>query len=365
MITDNSSAIEDDPSDLLGRLHLAIPDLELLLRRYKETHGELGLREALVRKKEAESAEILKRKEEHINRLMNQFHDAETKHAREYNKLRLHIGNLEENMKDLEERLHVSESQRKQEAASNRELAEQKAALVRERMVIAKAASDERDQLVAEFEESKTNTQRQLDAERIRVAELITQKDDLEKQADSMKAEHEEIANSTKAELEERASAAQEKATAAQEKADQMGKEIEELKAELVAQKDASANGCEEQRSQLVAELDEQKLAMAKSQEEEIEALKKAHKDDLNEQTRAFVGLQESLNLKMTAENQSLLEEIANLKKAWDEDKIRFEKMIEELKGVAEGMEEEKGRLQKIVEQFAEETDVKSKGDLH
>lgn len=119
MIADTSSAIEDDPSDLLGRLHLAIPDLELLLRRYKETHGELGLREALVRKKEAEALENLKRKEEHIDRLMGQFHDAEKKHAREYNKLRLHIGNLEENMKDLEEQLHVSESQRKHEAAHN------------------------------------------------------------------------------------------------------------------------------------------------------------------------------------------------------------------------------------------------------
>jgi hypothetical protein len=157
MITDNSSAIEDDPSDLLGRVHHAIPDLELLLRRYKETHGELGLREALVRKKEAESAEVVKRKEEHIDRLMGQFHDAEKKHAREYNKLRLHIGNLEENMKDLEERLHVSESQRKKETASNKELSEEKIALVRERMLVAKAAADERDRLVADYENSRTD----------------------------------------------------------------------------------------------------------------------------------------------------------------------------------------------------------------
>ena len=153
----DTSAVEDDPSDLLGRLHLAIPDLELLLRRYKETHGELGLREALVRKKEAESMESLRRKEEHIDRLMNQFHDAEKKHLREYNKLRLHIGNMEENMKDLEERLHVSETQRKQEAAANKELKEQGAALVRERMLVAKAAAEERDRLVAECNSTKSN----------------------------------------------------------------------------------------------------------------------------------------------------------------------------------------------------------------
>jgi chromosome segregation ATPase len=153
----SSSAIEDDPSDLLGRLHLAIPDLELLLRRYKETHGELGLREALVRKKEAEATDNLKRKEEHIDRLMGQFHDAEKKHGREYNKLRLHIGNLEENMKDLQEQLHISETQRKHEASANKELTEQSKALVRERMLIAKAAAEERDRLIADYETSKSD----------------------------------------------------------------------------------------------------------------------------------------------------------------------------------------------------------------
>jgi len=153
----DTSAVDDDPSDLLGRLHLAIPDLELLLRRYKETHGELGLREALVRKKEAEATESLKRKEEHIDRLMNQFHDAEKKHSREFNKLRLHIGNLEEIMKDLEDRLHASETQRKHEAAMNVELKEQASALVRERMLVAKAAAEDRDRLIAEYESTKND----------------------------------------------------------------------------------------------------------------------------------------------------------------------------------------------------------------
>ena len=123
-------------------------------------------------------------------------------------------------------------------------------------------------------------------------------------------------------------------------------------------------SGWEEKSAQLRAELDADKQEMKKTQEEEIERLKKEHKDDLNEQTRAFVGLQENLNLKLTSDNANLLEEIASLKKAWDEDKTRFKKMIEELKGVAQGMAEEKGRLEKIVEQYSDETDVKSKGDL-
>lgn len=161
MIQD-TSAIQDDPDDLMGRVNMAIPDLELLLRRYKETHGELGLREALVRKKEAEALDNIKRKEEHIDRLMSQFHDAEKKHSREYNKMRLHIGNLEETMKDLEERLHVSESQRKQESAVSKELREQSAALVRERMHVAKAAAEERDRLTADYESTKTDVSIQM-----------------------------------------------------------------------------------------------------------------------------------------------------------------------------------------------------------
>ena len=143
-----------------------------------------------------------------------------------------------------------------------------------------------------------------------------------------------------------------------------MQQENEQLKSDLAAEKEASITRWEEKRTQLVTELEQQKGVMIKTHEEEIEHLKKEHKDDLNEQTRAFVGLQENLNAKLTSDNANLLEEISNLKKAWDEDKIRFERMIDELKGVAQGMEEEKGRLQKIVEQFADETDVKSKGDL-
>jgi hypothetical protein len=199
--------------------------------------------------------------------------------------------------------------------------------------------------------------QKNLDAERLRAAELITQKKDLEEKANSLRGELESQAHVVKAELEA-------KANAAEEAADAATKENEQLKAELAAEKNANANGWEVKRAQLIAELEEQKQAMAKTQEEEIERLKKEHKNDLNEQTRAFVGLQENLNLKLTSDNSNLLEEIANLKKAWDEDKTRFEKMIDDLKGVAQGMEEEKGRLEKIVEQFADETDVKSKGDL-
>lgn len=197
-----------------------------------------------------------------------------------------------------------------------------------------------------------------MEAKAGRVAELVTQKDEAESNAEKTRAELEERAEKTRTELEE-------KANSAQEAADEALKAIAELKVELASEKEANANGWEQKKNELVAELEQEKQAVFKARDEEVETLKKAHKDDLNEQTIAFVGLQERLNSKMTSDNQNLLEEISNLKKAWDEDKAKFEKMIDELKGVARGMEEEKGRLQKIVEQFAEDTDVKSKGDAY
>lgn len=155
--SNSASAVEDDPSDLLGRLHLAIPDLELLLRRYKETHGELGLREALVRKKEAEALETLKRKEEHIDRLMTQAHRSEKESARIREGLRLQLGNAEEKCSELEERLHITEEKLKKLKADNEELKEQSAAVVKERMLIAKAAAEEREKIIGEYEAAKTN----------------------------------------------------------------------------------------------------------------------------------------------------------------------------------------------------------------
>lgn len=199
--------------------------------------------------------------------------------------------------------------------------------------------------------------QKQLDAEKLRVADLITQKDTIAQKAATTRAELESQAHVTKADLEAKLAIAEAAATTAQN-------ENEELKDNLAKEKDANANGWVIKSAQLKAELDEQKASLTKGHEEEIAKLKQEHKDDLNEQTRAFVGLQESLNLKMTADNATLVEEIANLKKAWDEDKARFQKMIDDLRSVAQGMEQEKGRLEKIVEEFRDGTDVKSKGDM-
>lgn len=320
---EGTSAVEDDPSDLLGRLHLAIPDLEMLLRRYKDTHGELGVRDALVRKREAEAAEAVRHKEEHLNRLMKQFQEIESKNTREFSKLRLHIGNLEEHMKELEENLQMCEMQRNELTLRSKDLSEQNAALVRERMLVATAAAEERDNLVEDFEASKTGAQKQLEEEHAHVMELTTQVNDAASKADAAGKELSEVQS-----------------------------KISDLKEQLATERASTVSGWQDKSTALTAE-----------HNEAIEALKKSHKDDLNEQTRAFVGLQESLNLRMTQENAILLEEISNLKKAWDEDKTRLETMIEELRGVTKGMDEEKVRLQKIIDGSGTETDAKSKGD--
>lgn len=198
--------------------------------------------------------------------------------------------------------------------------------------------------------------QKSLDSERLRVAELFTQKDDVEKKARAAQSQFDSQLHDIKSELETRAEAA-EQALAT------VTKENEQLKAELASEKNSNADGLETKRAELMTELETLKLAMTKAQEEEIARLKQEHKDDLNDQTRAFVGLQENLNKKLTVDNSNLLEEITIMRKAWDEDKMRLEKMVDDLKGVAQGMEAEKGRLEKIVEKFSDETDVKSKGD--
>lgn len=81
----------------------------MLLTRHKETHGELSLREQLLRKVEAQSAETVRQKEQHINQLMTQLQVNDNRHAGECDKYRLEIGNLEDKRKELEERLVASE----------------------------------------------------------------------------------------------------------------------------------------------------------------------------------------------------------------------------------------------------------------
>lgn len=61
--------VVDDPTNLLYRIQSAIPDLHLLLNRYRETTGQISVREDMIRRTEAQMAEALRQKEAYIDKV--------------------------------------------------------------------------------------------------------------------------------------------------------------------------------------------------------------------------------------------------------------------------------------------------------
>jgi hypothetical protein len=152
---DNTTAVEDDPGDLVDRISSVIPDIHMLLSRSKLTYGELGLREQLLRKAEADSKEAVRQKEDHISQLNKQLHDTQKRHEKENNKHRFSIANLEDKRKELEERLNAVQLHERASKEKIRDLEEQKTTLMRDHLTLSRIAAEERDKMVQEIESWK------------------------------------------------------------------------------------------------------------------------------------------------------------------------------------------------------------------
>lgn len=112
-------ASEGEDDAVLRRIQNAIPDLNLLLTRYRQTSGQLGEREVALRQTEAEKAKVLEQKDIYIERLSKEVHDVSERnkkenerHADEKDKLRLEIGNMTEKHNELQESLQTEKRMR-------------------------------------------------------------------------------------------------------------------------------------------------------------------------------------------------------------------------------------------------------------
>lgn len=115
--TTGASKAEEDA--VLQRIQSAIPDLHLLLNRYRETSGQLGERELTLRHTEAEKMKVLEQRDSYIDRLTKERDEAlhkhredNNRHAEEKSRMRLEIGNMSEQRHELQENLQAEKKAR-------------------------------------------------------------------------------------------------------------------------------------------------------------------------------------------------------------------------------------------------------------
>ena len=149
----------------------------MLLAKYKETHGQLGVREELLRRADLEQQERLHIKDQEIQSLRDRLSLSETKHQTETSKLRLEIGNMEEQVRELRDQL-AEAAKFKQEAdqlrvtldtatkyweSRHKDLEEANSNLQR-------SSAEEAARSRKEFDEWRTTTTTKHDAEKIALA---------------------------------------------------------------------------------------------------------------------------------------------------------------------------------------------------
>ena len=171
---ENGPAIEDDPGDVFSRIAQTIPDLHVLLARYKETHSQLSVREDLLRRASVEQEEKLRAKDDEIDDLKDKARYVENKHSAEASRLRFQVGNLEEQIREFQEQ--ATEIERHKQAAKEANTAldaamkswESKFAELQHAYdALQRTAAEENARARSEFEEWKSTTTTRHDAEKI------------------------------------------------------------------------------------------------------------------------------------------------------------------------------------------------------
>lgn len=357
----NPQGSEDESVELLHRIQSAIPDLHLLLNRYKETSGQLGVRETLIRETEAQKAAALKQKEAYIEKLGKELENVTSKHSAESSKLRLEIGNMDEKHKELQDKLSTEKKIKEDLEEVNRALRTEK-----------EEAERKLQEGTAAFEQDRMAWQQK------------TLLDQAARQAaweiDSQQQKHE-------LELKWRAREAKLNESWSQEKAalqagwTKQKREIEDshvrLRRDLEATLDLRQRAIEEsrqkqlkdretwerEREELARNWDEERAMLGKGSEEQRAILGTQHEREKNEVRKEWeVSLERAK--KQAEETQTTLQkENERLKAGWDADKAKFSKAVMDLKITAAELNDQNAKLQKMAEAFGDITDLKSRED--
>jgi len=337
---------EDDPLDLLQRIQSAIPDLHLLVNRYRETSGQLGMSANLIKETEAQKSAALKQKESDIEKLAKELDDVKSKYSAESSKLRFEISNMEEKQKELRDNIVAEQRIKEELQAKNKTLStelermqnnfdKEKSRILGESEDWKRRALQDKHALEEDMQRQKqlaemTLQGRLADLGRVHAQEKESLKASLARQKKDLEADH----FNTQQELE--------KARDARRKAiEESRKKHAEDRESWEKERAVLGKGSAEQRSLLTSQHNKEVEAMRRTQEASEERIRQQVQDDM----------------------AKLHDQIGTLQAGWDAEKDKFAGSMADLKAQAARMDEENKKLQRMADAFGEVTDLRSRGD--
>ena len=346
----------DDAVDLLHRVQNAIPDLHLLLTRYRETSGQLDQRENLIRQTEAHQSEALRQKEAYIERLGKELELESQKHSAERSTLRLEIEELEQKHRELQNNIAARMRSKDELEDANQLLQEQNALLENQTQQALDAASKDLRQVLEESNQKELSIREELRRKAQAEEELQTK-----------------ILEITKAHVEEREHL---KISWARERRDiekgHTRARLELEKAYKSCQLDLEKSLRKEQEGR--ERMDEDRRGLAQSWDAERSKVSSTSEqrckapevqqawEKVDVQTKLALSQKERLK-HIEEENTSLKSEIEKLKAGWDGDKQKFDKVSAELRDISDRANHGNVNMQKRLDSFGDVTEFRGRGD--
>lgn len=374
------SGLEDDPSEVFGRISQAIPDLHVLLARYKETHRELSVREDLLRRAGIEQEEKLRAKDNEITDLKERSRNLENKYSTEASRLRMQIGNLEEQARELQEQRRETEKYKKEALDTKTALDSAMKSwesrfkeLEEAHLGLQAASAEDKARSLQDFEEWKSTTNTRNDAEKIALAIQF------DKRLKEASVEADNILQATAAQhVQEKDDLRSDHQRQQLERQDSFERVRGELESKLaIVQKDHEEALKRERQSRevwlaereaLIKSHQDDRDSQRKSWDEQRDLLDAQHKKGKDESDKAWIELHADASRRADdekAKTDQLVKEKEELQKKYNELRADAEKEKNVIRSVAANLESEKSRLEKLMECYGDIAEIKSKGDTY
>ncbi|MCJ1385437.1 hypothetical protein MMC17_008560 [Xylographa soralifera] len=317
---------EDDVAALMYRIQNTMPDVYLLMDRYRETLGQLAFHKNRTRQVEAQKSEIVKQKEIYIDHLAKKMDSTAQKHLAETSKFRLEIGNLEEKLKEIQDNLVAS--------------------------------MDSKTEHENEFEKQMSRVQKEHalkeQAMRADIDAMIQVEAAVETELVVIRGKHTEELDSVREKW-------------SKERTDLEASHTRERKnLEMVVQtcQDRLKNTSQKAQDEREMWSDERKR-LRRDWNEQHQNLLVQHRNEMEELRKAGRSLYDSEQSRLEDKAKRFQRQIETLKSGWDADKAKLAKAQKEHSAGISKLLSEIDRLQKMVDAFGEATDLNSRGNTY
>lgn len=369
----SQGAPQREEDAVLQRIQSAIPDLHLLLNRYRETSGQLGERELTLRHTEAEKMKVMEQKDTYIERLTKERDEAlhkrkeeNNRHAEEKSRLRLEIGNMTEQHNELQEKLQIEKKAREDTEKVVQESQAQHALLVSqssaEKAAMARGHEDLIGKMSKELEamESKLRTRENEFAERLQqqnresAALLETRIMDVERKHRNEKEALESTWSRHRRQLEDAH-------TKLRRDLDDAKNVHNKTLDEHSKQHNQDKEAWNRERQSLIRGWESERAKMGQGSVE----LHSQHQKEKEELQKGWKSSQTRLEKEHAESKARMQAEIDRLKAGRDADKSRFNGVIAELRATTAKLDTENTKLQKLADAFEQVTDLRGREDAY